>query len=92
MLLHSDSCVVEGNHCCFIGCITHFNIDIHSNVYEPIFFKLNMMIVASKSYVFVPVYVAVILNKDHRIARKQNIYGSYLAQFSIDLDKSRYAV
>ena len=40
----------KGNNCCFTDCIKNFYVDMHLNIYEPINFKLVVMI-----YIFMSV-------------------------------------
>ena len=65
----------EGRNCCFADCIQeNFNVDMHLDVYESIWFRFGLMIDTILLYILIVVLLTLTLTliQGHRRARKQN--------------------
>ena len=69
-----------------MDCIRNLSVGMHLDGCELIWFKLGIMIDATKLYILTLVYVALTLIQGHRNVRKQNFWASYLTKISVDLD------
>ena len=64
---------IKGNNCCCIDCTKDLNIGLHLDIYEPIWFKLDMMTDATKLYILIIVYVTWTVIQGHRDTKKQTL-------------------
>ena len=65
----------KGNSCRFVIFVffavsENFNVGMHSDIYESIWFKLGMLIDTIELCILIIIYVTLTLMQDHRYARK----------------------
>ena len=51
---------------------------MHSDICEPVWFKIGIMIVATELYILILVYMTLTIIQGHREERKQNFCSSFL--------------
>ena len=69
-----------------LGKKTTFNIDLYSDIYRLISFKLGMVIETTKFYILKSVWMTLTLIQGHSCMRNQNCDGHFLANLGMDLD------
>ena len=71
-LLLSSSYIVQGNNCCSTDCMKKCWLfhDMHSVIYELIWFKLGMMVDTTEVYILILVWVTLTSIRGHRDVRK----------------------
>ena len=76
----------KGNNCCFIDCFKNFNVGMHSDVYESIWFKLGMMIDTVVLYILILVKLTWPWFKVTGMLESKIFCANYLTKCSVDLN------
>ena len=63
----------KGNNCCFTDHITNFNVDLHSDIHESIWFKLGLMIHTIVLYSMILLWLTLTLIQGHRSCGEQTL-------------------
>ena len=71
--------VIEENNFYYTDCIKNMNIGMHLDVYEPLWFKLGMMMGVTELYILILVYLTFTFVQGHYNAGKRTLLR-YLCQ------------
>ena len=71
---------VKGNNCCFTTALKTFYFDMYSDVYEPIRFRLGMMMDSTEIFILIKVCIDLDLHSRSEGCKKANITVPIISQ------------